>query len=110
MQIFVKLPFSKTLTIDCTPNSSIKKLRHSIFLKTKSIGKPILSANQNLRFGSKRLVNFCRSTKETQYLKSYNIQKESTIHCDYKWHTLYCKCNYCMNCIQLRSGRKVIKN
>lgn len=109
MQIFVRMPYAKTITIDCTLETSIKQIKYLIYKKSLASKYPVYSSQQNLRYGSKKLINFCNYKRKIQTLKEYNIQKESTIHCEHKWHTIWCKCCTCKKSTYLRSGKKILK-
>ena len=103
------MPYAKTITIDCNPETSIKQIKYLIYKKSLASKYPVYSAQQNLRYGSKKLINFCNLTKKIHTLKQYDIQKESTIHCEHKWHSMWCKCELCNKSIHLRSGTRILK-
>lgn len=67
MQLFVKTPAGKTITIEVEPTDSIEDIKGKIQEK-----EGILPENQFLFFAGKRL-------QEGKTLSDYNIQKESTL-------------------------------
>ena len=109
MQIFIKLPYSKTITIDCDETTTIKQLKYLIYKKTKRAGLTTLSSHQKLRYGIKYLQNFNKFTNKITTLKSYNIKKETTLFCDHNWHCIWCECNGCQTSMCLRSGKRIVK-
>lgn len=109
MQIFIKIYYYKTITIDCNKNLTIKKLKYLIYKKTKKKNFPVYSSQQKLRLGNKYLINFHKYSNKITTLNFYNIQNEMTIYCDYNWHSLHCRCNNCKNYICLRSGKRITK-
>ena len=58
MQIFIKLPYSKTITIDCDETTTIKQLKYLIYKKTKREKFTTFSSHQKLRYGIQYLQNF----------------------------------------------------
>lgn len=104
MQIFIKLPYSKTITIDCHETTTIKQLKYLIYKKTKREKLTTLSSHQKLRYGIKYLYNFDKFTNKITTLKFYNIKKETTLFCDHNWHSIWCECNGCQTSMCLRSG------
>ena len=109
MQIFIELPYNKTITIDCNETTTIKQLRYLIYKKTKRSRLTILSSHQKLRYGIKYLKNFDNFTNKITTLNSYNIRKEITLFCEYNWHSIWCECNGCQTSMCLRSGIRIIK-
>ena len=109
MQIFVKIPYGKTITVDCEKTTTIKQIKYIIYKKTKREKMPTISSHQKLRYGIKYLKNFDKFSNKITTLEFYNINKESTLICDHNWHCIWCGCLICENSLCLRSGNRYLK-